>query len=218
MARDHNIKANLSNDEIKRQLGNRKDIIFADDWLAGQLGDKEQITEEDMKICREVAGAFNSHPIIAPLVESGIPELSIYHSDGPTGQLVKVRPDLYSPEHGVIVDLKTCNDARPESVARDIYRYQYHLSAAMYLSTAREAGLYVDKFLWAFVEKKAPWSIMIYKASPAMLDLGYAKYRELLSIYSECANSDVWPGYQGSDSVQMIEFDEWVYRKEGVMS
>ena len=80
----------------------------------------------------------------------------------------------------VLIDVKTTQDASPESFKRTAYRYGYHRQSAFYLN-----GFEADEFWFAVVEKEAPYRTALYKASEEFIEAGRREISELLTKYSE---------------------------------
>lgn len=122
------------------------------------------------------------------------------------GVLLKIRPDAMftSAKHGnVIVDLKTTQDGRPVPVTRSSTKYGYHISAAFYCDIAAQLGFEVDKFIWIFVEKTAPFAVSVYQASEATLIAGREMYKAGLEIYRQYQDKDKedWPAYDCTEPI-----------------
>lgn len=151
-----------------------------------------------------------SHPKASAIIRSGdATEISVFHNLGET--LVKIRPDLIAG--GVIVDLKTTNNAREDNFAKSCYNYRYHVQAAFYQHVyTAETGVVIDDFIFIVVEKTPPYQVAIYAASERMKELGEREFRHDIAIYRDCVESGNWPGYN-SDKIEWIDLPSWAYRK-----
>jgi hypothetical protein len=119
----------------------------------------------------------------------------------------KTRFDLCS-HHDWVYDLKTTGDASPESFSRDIARYGYHIQAYFYLKAYKAAfGKTAKGFRFIAAEKKYPYAVAVYEASPAMIQRGGDLVEDALERLAECKASDCWPSY--SDEVETIELPTW---------
>ena len=124
--------------------------------------------------------------------------------------LRKVKADILAP--GLIGDLKTCSDARPEAFARSIMDYGYHISAAYYLDTfSAVMGEEISTFVWVGVEKKPPYAVRFYVASPRMIEIGRQEYQRALRLYAECNAKGEWPGYP--ETFEDIELPAYYLRR-----
>ena len=75
----------------------------------------------------------------------------------------RARPDALDP-NGLIVDLKTSQDASPDAFARTAATFKYHLQAAWYIDGLHAAGVTPEQTAFAFVviEKTPPHSVGTY--------------------------------------------------------
>jgi len=125
-----------------------------------------------------------------------------------TGAKLKFRPDICIPDLDLIADIKTTQDASPQAFARDVVKYSYHLSAAMYaygyeLVTGRK----LESFVFIVVEKNPPYAVAVYELDQASMQAGYRLYRQAIDKYNECTRTGHWPGY--SDAIQSLSLPNW---------
>ncbi len=91
--------------------------------------------------CRTgVLASVKQHAKALKVFSEGVSERSIFWVDPATGQPCRVRPDYYREDIGVVFALKSTADAGFEAFRRDIFRYGYHISAAMYLDGCGHRG------------------------------------------------------------------------------
>lgn len=137
-------------------------------------------------------------------------ETSAYHVDEETGQIVKVRPDLYS-HHGIIADIKNMAAASPWAWQRDVGKFGYHVQHAMYSDVwAKGSGLPVDAFFFICFEKCTPPLVAVYELSPSAIAEGHAIYRHALARYAECKAAEHWPGYH--DGIRQVGLRRYDYK------
>lgn len=136
-------------------------------------------------------------------------EASGYWIDPETGLLCRCRPDLYRPDLGLILDLKTTTNAHPTKFARSVIDYGYHAQEAFYTDGWRALGQPVDGFAFIVVEKTDPFAFAIYELPPSIVEEGRARIRQALETYAECKRTDTWPGY--GSGVQELSFPRWAY-------
>jgi hypothetical protein len=179
-------------DDIHRQLTFRKTPLKADHWFLAQ------------SVLESIAASSKA----AKALSGGVAEETMVWRDELTGLLCKSRLDYYREDLGVIFDVKTTEDARPEAVMRDIHKWGYHVSAAHYLAGLEALDLNGGQtFAWVFVEKKAPYAIGLYFASAEMIDRGREQRRQYLSDFARCKLSGIWPSYPGE--FQTIDLPSW---------
>lgn len=140
-----------------------------------------------------------------------IVETSAYHIDEETGQLVKTRPDLYSPKHKMILDLKNLADGSSRGFSIASSKFGYHMQHAHYSDVwEKGAELEVEAFFFVVFEKSDPPLVAVYELTPSAVEEGYARYRRALKTYAECAARNEWPGY--ATGVQSVALQRWAYQ------
>ena len=72
------------------------------------------------------------------------------------GEKCKAKVDYYDPKNNFILDIKTCSSVNLDDIVESIKKYAYGVQAAFYLD-----GLKAHKFYFAFIEKKAPYDVVI---------------------------------------------------------
>lgn len=186
---------------------------------------KTILTPAQWRDVRGMRDAAIENPALCNLLTdpAGRAELSAYWTDPATGLLLRCRPDLWVGD--VVVDVKTTDDARPDSFARSIEKFRYHVQAPFYLDGIRQAieqapdtlpdGLQVPRhFVFATIEKKAPYLTAAYVLDAESVEIGRAEYRADLIALADALDRDEWPGY--SRQITKIGLPEWRLRKEGM--
>jgi hypothetical protein len=165
------------------------------------------LTPKDFDLAEAMRDAVMAHPVAAALLVAGESELSLAWEQDGVG--CKGRLDLHAGS--VIADLKTTQDASPESFAASSWRYGYHRQAALYLSGARAVGLDAQRYVVIAVEKDAPHAVALYEYDHGALDAGEQQVRRLLALYQRCVEEDRWPGY--GDEVRPLTLPGWAWSK-----
>lgn len=134
-------------------------------------------------------------------------EVSAFWRDEATGLQCRARADAWSQD--VIVDLKTTTDARPDSFARSVAQYGYHLQDAMYCRGFQEAtaGVYQPRMIFVVVEKQPPYLTAVYELDIDARLEGERIFHTAMARWAECAKADEWPGY-GAE-VQPLSLPRW---------
>ena len=165
-----------------------------------------------------MAFAVHNHPAAEQLLAArvdAVAEASVYWTDQATGELCRCRPDYWRAD-GIIVDVKTTEDASQEGFSKSLASWRYHVQAPWYrdgLMAAYEAGHFPQgwaapkAFVFLVVEKKAPHAVACYVIDAESIELGRAEYREDLDKLAECKATGIWPGY--GDTLQMIGVPQW---------
>lgn len=142
------------------------------------------------------------------LQAEGWRELSLFVRDPETGVLIRVRYDLLSVS-GIAVDVKKCQDARPEEFSKAIFNYGYDLQAALYSDAFEWAtGKPLGAFEFAAIEEQMPHGHKLYLLDETAMQEGRRKYREALSLYAECERSNDWPNLS-CDGVEILGLPGW---------
>lgn len=123
-------------------------------------------------------------------------EISLYWVCEETGLNLKGRIDAFHPEQKYILDLKTtAKGADPMGCARTIASLGYAGQAAWYMEGLRANGFDVEQFIFAFLEKKAPYAVGLYRLNAEDLLRAHAENKELLARLQVCLKKGEWPAY-----------------------
>jgi hypothetical protein len=175
------------------------------------------ITADQLQTAQAMANAMCGH-IIHEAMTGGHAEASILYSAsvGGVGMACRIRPDYHIPPcdtwpSGLIIDVKTTDDARAEAFARTCVNFGYDLSAAMYCDGFQQhygtTELEPPLFLLLVVERDAPHAVACYECSPEMLDKGNEKYHKALELLTICKLSGEWPAYD--KGIQLLNLPKW---------
>lgn len=180
----------------------KPDAVFADELLDAwreNPGDKILVTQQQMETALAIQKALHEHPTAGKLLlhPDRAVETSYFGIDEETGLEIRVRPDLEIDIDGVRVgaDLKTISmwnvkqSGMRTRLHREIIDRDYHLSAAMYMSTAA-----LDQFFWIFVNKDEGYHwITIVEASKDLIELGMLEYRQTMNRIANAFDTGEWP-------------------------
>jgi hypothetical protein len=204
---NHDVDALTEEQQAQYQALNAPDL-FLDDTQAAAVGDKSPLKPDHWFLAQSIIESIEGNERARKILSGGDAEETLVWQDELTGLLCKSRMDYYRQDLGVVIDVKTTEDARPEAVARDIVKWGYHVSAAHYLDGLRTQGLPGgESFVWVFVEKKPPYAVALYVASEEMLERGEQLRHQYLTQFARCKLSGIWPGYSGE--FKTIELPAW---------
>ena len=177
--------------------------------------DKIVISETEYRTAKTITQKVSEHKFASFLLEHGKSEQTAIWYDYKEKEWLKVRPDhLPTTIGGTIVDFKTSSDASPESFAKDIYNYKYHLSAAMYIDgMINVKSEQFTQFIFIVAETVAPYNVSVFKLDEEALKLGYQEYRKALGIYHSCKMKNKWYGYLPDDEVRQINLPQFALRR-----
>ena len=85
----------------------------------------------------------------------------------------KFKPDVFLPERGIVVDIKTTQDAERKEFEKSIFNFGYHLQAGFYFEGLRRLGFEPDLYLIVAVEKEPPYGVKVYNLDPDVIDFGW---------------------------------------------
>lgn len=170
------------------------------------------LLSNEMRQVEAMAAAVRAHPLAGALFATGtgIPEQSVFWVDERTGQWCRAMLDwfpVYDFERPVAVDVKTTDNASPESIRKSVANYGYHQQAAWYLDACESAGHEDAAFLFCFVAKSPPYLVSVVQLDDEALAEGRALNRQALDIWRDCREADVWPGY--TDDIETISLPRW---------
>lgn len=176
--------------------GHRRGKAF--DAFAEKHADKLILSEDESRRVlgmRDALLSFEDFPLGRALA-TGEAEKSIFWVDEETGVLCRIRLDLFTLAG--IFDLKSIDDARPESVLWQAGRMDYDLQAAMYQEGVRAFTGKKLPFLFAFAEDKAPHGVWLYPAGEKTIANGMRKFRRALAAFRDLKATNDWHGYRGA--------------------
>ncbi len=180
-------------------------------WAAAQAEHpgKTIICKDDMDALLAMRDSLMSHSLARVALSGGVPEQSIFWTAH--GVQCRCRPDYW--RQGVLYDIKTTTDARPEAFSRACWNYRYHVQSAFYLDGYHNVtDEPVGDFVFVAIEKKPPYAVAMYHANEAMVEQGRNEYLRDLEVYRECLAMDVWPGY--SEEITSILLPRWAQEDE----
>lgn len=162
--------------------------------IADNVG-REMLAAEDYAICMEISSAIRRHPIAGGLLKDGMAERSFFAKDTETGVIRKCRPDWIT-DGGIVLDVKTTDDASPAAFGRSAANFRYDVQAAWYLDTMGMAvGNRPEHFVFIACEKTPPYAIGVYFIQPEHIETGREKARRDLARIVECQAAGAWPDY-----------------------
>lgn len=130
--------------------------------------------------------------------EEGKAERSLIWQDDETGIWLKARPDWLpnDPTQRFVAEYKTCLTIAPQRLSSDVFKYGYHVQAAMQLDAVR-AVLGVEPLGIAHVcqEKDPPYLVELRMFTEEQIADGRFMYRRALETFARCLKTGDWPGY-----------------------
>lgn len=132
-------------------------------------------------------------------------EVSIYWDW--MGVRCKARLDRVALEQGLVLDLKTTDSVEPDLFLKKVVALGYDFQAAYYAEAARVAFGKDFKFLFAAVERKAPYTVDIFEVSDDMMAESLWKCEKALARYAMCLRDDSWPNRE--PLIRQLSYPSW---------
>ena len=153
------------------------------------------ITTDEVERIHAMREAVLRHPAAAELLRSGIAEQTFLFNEQTTGAPCRCRTDWMTSD-GVIVELKTTDDASPRGFMRSVLKYRYHVQDAFYTDGVEAVtGSRPTDFVFVAVEKNAPFGVGVYRLSEGLREEGRELYLDNVARWVECTQRDEWPAY-----------------------
>lgn len=154
----------------------------------------------DVDVMREMVVALEQCPLAKKLMwGKGENETPFFWTDKETGEKCKVKLDRFVKfnRRWYVIDYKTATCAETNKFNSSIWKFGYHLQAAMYTEGVRISKKLRKRpgFLFVVQEKNPPYSVNVVEVSEEVMAAGNAKFHQLLEKYHACRVIDQWPGY-----------------------
>lgn len=151
---------------------------------------KTALFEDEMDMVVKMSqNALLNHTLVE-LMQNSHRELSCYTIDEKTGLKVKMRPDIMSQTKSTITDIKSCVDSSPKKFKNDVYSYGYSISAAYYCDFLNR-----ENYVFAAMEKQAPYQVSLYTLNDEMIEYGRSQYRMGLDLLKWSFDNNYWCTY-----------------------
>ncbi len=173
---------------------------------------KTLLKQDEFDQAQAMAKALLSEPAASKVLAAhGKIEASLFWRDPDHGVNVKARPDYYRDD-GIVLDLKTTEDAGKEEFERSIVKYFYDVQAYMQIEGIYQVtGKRPDNFVFVCQEKSPPYCTAFYVAGNDLIESGRHRYNRLMRKYAECSKTGQWPGY--GSLIQPIGVPVWFLKR-----
>lgn len=174
---------------------------------------REIVTAEEHETLQAMRESVYTHQAAAALLTNapGGPEVSAWWLDAHTGEPCRCRPDWLRAD-GVIIDLKTTEDASPGGFSRSVAKYRYHVQAAFYLDGIRAITGQEHQFAFLAAEKTPPYAVGVYVLDYEAVEVGRIAYLRNLETLADCKIRNHWPAY--SPKVETLTLPAWALKGE----
>jgi hypothetical protein len=171
-------------------------------WKEAQ-GDKPILDETEAAMLDGMSKSVAAHPAAAALLDGAQREVSLF-KEHRTGLKIKGRLDVLG--NGYVADVKTAEAGDVGGFASAVFKYGYHVQAAMYCQLAG-----VERFSFITVEKAPPYAVAVYDLSAKALQVGLEALNFALEAIADCTEAGEWPAY--SCRPEVIDLPGWAYKQ-----
>jgi len=170
-----------------------------------------EVSVDDRALCEAMRESAMRAPLVRAVLEHAKDrEVSCFWKDADTGVHCKARLDAHKP--GLVMDLKTTQDASSGAFRNSVARFRYHVQAAHYSEGVRAVtGEWPDYAIVA-IEKTPPYACAVYMLDEEALGVGALMREHALKVYAECCEKDEWPGYV--QTTQVLTLPRWAAEGE----
>lgn len=175
---------------------------------------KKIIDKDNLDAAKRMRDAIMKHPAASYLLsQTGVAEETILFDDPQTGAPCKCRPDFRPLHTNYLLDIKTTEDAGPDSFGRSALSYSYDVQAPFYINGVNEylGHIQYEEFIFICVEKEPPYAVAVYHTPQEVLEHGYYKYQRDLEVYQQCRRTGIWPAY--SPKIERLRYPQWALNK-----
>jgi hypothetical protein len=172
-----------------------KAILF---WDALEQKPQALLKPEDFEIVELMALGLRLSPQVSQAFKNGEPEKSLIWKDEETGIWLKARPDWLpnDPKSEFICEYKTAVTIDPWSLTNAVFRYGYHMQAALQIDGVQAVfGVKPLGVAHVVQEKEPPYLAELRMFTPEQIETGRKTYRKALRLLAQCLETGKWPGF-----------------------
>jgi exodeoxyribonuclease VIII len=179
----------------KEELAKFYEVAGEEGWLP--------VEPKDRALCEGMRDSAMQHRLVRAVLESAERrEQSCFWVDQ-----VDCKARFDGLAEGLVLDLKTTQDASPGAFRSAVARYGYHVQAAHYCAGAHAVtGEWPDYAILA-VEKTAPYACAVYTLDEDALAIGAQRRDEAIGRYIQCQQTGLWPAYP--ETVTTLSLPNW---------
>jgi hypothetical protein len=146
-------------------------------------------------------------------------EVSFFHKHLETGLIFQIRPDIYNPKIGMLMDVKSTKANNHREFEKLIEEYNYDLSIAFYYDVLLMCGYKVETEYtgWVCVPKMKPNIPFVFRCSQELLEKGRSKHQRLLTKYIDYKKAEKEKGVNDANLIYSDIAERtahsWAYKK-----
>lgn len=119
----------------------------------------------------------------------------------------KARLDRIDIERSLVLDLKTTDSIEVELFTKKVVGLGYDFQAYFYKKAAEIAFGKAFKFIFAAIERKAPYSADLFEVDDEMEEEGRRKCEAAIQAYKRCQETKEWPNRPAM--VRKLSYPSW---------
>jgi exodeoxyribonuclease VIII len=178
------------------------------EWKAAQT--QPIITADEDATIVGMRDSVHAHPAVKRVLANARTEVSLF-ANGEDGVLRKARIDALPESGNVIVDIKSCQSADPDMMAKSVVSYRYDVQAAYYLDICKLLGIDKSEFLFVCVEKQPPYAVAVYALDQDAIEWGRKQYQRDLATIKHCEAEDHWPSF--TQDITTLALPAWAQKQ-----
>jgi exodeoxyribonuclease VIII len=155
--------------------------------------DVDVLDPDELLAIESMVAAVKESPEAQKLLKTGVAEISAFAAYGQTD--VRCRPDWRCDDRKLLVNLKTAEDASPDSFVRQVAAYRYHLQAAVEIFCASmiwEVPPTEVTYRWLVVEKEPPYAVSVFSPDPHMMATGFSMLNRAVNLFEDAVSRDAF--------------------------
>ena len=155
---------------------------------------------------QSILEAYTDHQLAPSMIKKGKPEQTLCVEL--EGMKIKIRADYL--RKGQIIDVKTTSDPVDKFTAgKTVARFDYDLSAALYVDACAKYFDFEFEFYFLFINKISN-EIEVLKASKDLLENGRRKYKKSIQLLKEARET----GKYFKEGIQEVNIPSWAVFNE----
>jgi exodeoxyribonuclease VIII len=188
--------------------GDKRTKSVKDALKDAESAGKVVLTKDEMNTLYFMRESVLKNPLCVTLIENAMKEYSVFSELD--GVRVKCRPDGWVENRGIILDLKSTDDASPDAFSRTAARFRYHVQDAFYRNVLGSViGTEAESIAFVFiaVEKTPPFGVALYCLDELSALQGWVEAREDMRRYRSAVALGKWFGY--SQKIESLSLPRW---------
>ena len=171
---------------------------------------KVLLTESDFDLATSMAAAcLKNHAANYFLTHADmLAEKSFFAEDPEIGLQLKTRPDGLFVEQGIIIDIKSCQDASPAGFGKAVRNFGYDIQAAFYMHVLRLCKVPVSQMIFICIEKDKPHVTACHELSEMYIRHAHNRMIDTLHTIKHAMDTDefvtLWP------DINTIHLPSWM--------